>query len=259
MHVHAFSPLEIDQGAQTLGLSLERYLRLLREAGLDSLPGTAAEVLDEDVRAILCPDKVTSHRWLEIMECAHEVGLFSTATIMFGHVDSAPAWVTHWQRVIELQNRTGGFSEVVPLPFVSEGAPLYRRGASRPGPTWREARLMHAVIRLTVGRVIPNVQASWVKLGHQGAVEMLSAGANDLGGVLLNESITRAAGAAHGQMWSPAAIRRAITDAGRVPQQRNTRYDAIHSAIAPIDQADALRWVEENPAGRRATPKRLSV
>ena len=259
MHVHAFSPLEIDQGAQTLGLSLERYLKLLREAGLDSLPGTAAEVLDEDVRAILCPDKVTSHRWLEIMECAHEVGLFSTATIMFGHVDSAPAWVTHWQRVIELQNRTGGFSEVVPLPFVSEGAPLYRRGASRPGPTWREARLMHAVIRLTVGRVIPNVQASWVKLGHQGAVEMLSAGANDLGGVLLNESITRAAGAAHGQMWSPAAIRRAITDAGRVPQQRNTRYDAIHSAIAPIDQADAMRWVEENPAGRRATPKRLSV
>ena len=118
---------------------------------------------------------------------------------------------------------------------------------------------MHAVIRLTVGRVIPNVQASWVKLGHQGAVEMLSAGANDLGGVLLNESITRAAGAAHGQMWSPAAIRGAITDAGRVPQQRNTRYDAIHSAIVPIDQADALRWVEENPAGRRATPKRLSV
>ena len=254
IHVHAFSPLEIDQGAKTLGLSLERYLRLLKEAGLDSLPGTAAEVLDEDVRAILCPDKVTSDRWLEIMECAHEVGLFSTATIMFGHVDSAPAWITHWQRVIELQRRTGGFSEVVPLPFVSEGAPLYRRGESRPGPTWREARLMHAVLRLTVGHVIPNIQASWVKLGRSGALEMLSVGANDLGGVLINESITRAAGSAHGQMWQPEALSQAIVGAGRIPQQRDTRYEPLQANAIGLSPT-SIRWVGETPAGRVATSK----
>ena len=256
MHVHAFSPLEIDQGAKTLGLSLERYLRLLREAGLDSLPGTAAEVLDERVRAMLCPDKVTSDRWLEIMECAHEVGLFSTATIMFGHVDSASAWVTHWQRVIELQRRTGGFTEVVPLPFVSEGAPLYRRGESRPGPTWREARLMHAVLRLTVGHFIPNIQASWVKLGRAGALEILSAGANDLGGVLINESITRAAGAAHGQMWHPEALSQAIVGAGRIPQQRNTRYERLQTSSIDLHPT-AIRWVGETPAGRLATAKTI--
>ncbi len=258
MHVHAFSPLEIDQGAKTLGLSLERYLRLLRDAGLDSLPGTAAEVLDERVRAILCPDKVTSVRWLEIMECAHEVGLFSTSTIMFGHVDSASAWVTHWQRVIELQRRTGGFTEVVPLPFVSEGAPLYRRGESRPGPTWREARLMHAVLRLTVGRFIPNIQASWVKLGRAGALDMLSAGANDLGGVLINESITRAAGAAHGQMWHPEALSQAIVGAGRIPQQRNTRYELLQTSSIDLQPA-AIRWVGETPAGRVATSKTIET
>jgi FO synthase len=258
MHVHAFSPLEIDQGAKTLGLSLERYLGLLKDAGLDSLPGTAAEVLDERVRSILCPDKVTSDRWLEIMECAHEVGLFSTATIMFGHVDSGPAWVTHWQRVIELQRRTGGFTEVVPLPFVSEGAPLYRRGESRPGPTWREARLMHAVLRLTVGRLIPNIQASWVKLGHSGALEMLSAGANDLGGVLINESITRAAGAAHGQMWHPEALSQSIVGTGRIPQQRNTRYEPVQASAIDLHPA-AIRWVGETPAGRLATSKTTRI
>jgi FO synthase len=258
MHVHAFSPLEIDQGAKTLGLSLERYLTLLKDAGLDSLPGTAAEVLDEDVRAILCPDKVTSDRWLEIMECAHEVGLFSTATIMFGHVDSARAWVTHWQRVAELQTRTGGFTEVVPLPFVSEGAPLYRRGESRPGPTWREARLMHAVLRLTVGQCIPNIQASWVKLGHAGALEMLSAGANDLGGVLINESITRAAGAAHGQMWHPEALSQSIVGTGRIPQQRNTRYEPVQASAIDLHPA-AIRWVGETPAGRLATSKTTRI
>lgn len=203
---------------------------------------------------MLCPDKVTSARWLEIMECAHEVGLFSTATIMFGHVDSPSAWVTHWQRVIELQRRTGGFTEVVPLPFVSEGAPLYRRGESRPGPTWREARLMHAVLRLTVGHFIPNIQASWVKLGRAGAQDMLSAGANDLGGVLINESITRAAGAAHGQMWHPEALSQAIVGAGRIPQQRNTRYEPLQTSSIDLQPA-AIRWVCETPAGRVATSK----
>ena len=184
-------------------------------------------MLDADVRRVLCPDKVSTERWLEIMATAHEQGLFSTATIMFGHVDTPAAWVRHWQQIIALQERTGGFSEVVPLPFVAEGAPIFRKGEARSGPTWREARLMHAVIRLTVGRVIPNVQASWVKLGHEGAIKMLSTGANDLGGVLINESITRAAGASHGQMWSAEAMRDAISACGRYPQQRNTRYEPV--------------------------------
>ena len=259
IHVHAFSPLEIDQGASTLNLPLDQYLSMLKEAGLDSLPGTAAEVLDERVRDILCPDKVSAERWLEIMECAHDLGLSSTATIMFGHVDSPSSWVNHWQRVIRLQERTHGFTEVVPLPFVSDGAPIYRRGEARPGPTWREARLMHAVLRLTLGRVIANVQASWVKLGRQGALEILSAGANDLGGVLINESITRAAGAAHGQMWTPTDIEQAIVDAGRAPMQRNTRYERAVSKAAGQLRSDAIKWVSHTPAGRYANPKYSSA
>jgi len=219
------------------------------------LPGTAAEVLDAGVRDILCPDKVSAERWLEVMEAAHEQGLFSTATIMFGHVDTPDSWVTHWQRVIALQERTGGFTEVVPLPFVSEGAPIYRRGQSRPGPTWREARLMHAIIRLTVGRVIPNLQASWVKLGRQGALQMLNAGANDLGGVLINESITRAAGASHGQSWAARDIEQAVQNLGRVPQQRNTRYHPV-CAAHPVDaELQRIQLVTQTPAGRQATNK----
>ena len=265
MHIHAFSPLEIDQGAQTLNMPVDEYLGLLKAMGLDSLPGTAAEVLDADVRRVLCPDKVSTERWLEIMATAHEQGLFSTATIMFGHVDKPAAWVRHWQQIIALQERTGGFSEVVPLPFVAEGAPIFRKGEARPGPTWREARLMHAVIRLTVGRVIPNVQASWVKLGHEGASEMLSAGANDLGGVLINESITRAAGAAHGQMWSAEAMRDVISACGRCPQQRNTRYEPVVPSVPSVPSVPGssaiapLQWVTPTPAGRRATSKKRAA
>ena len=259
MHIHAFSPLEIDQGAQTLNMPVDEYLGLLKAMGLDSLPGTAAEVLDADVRRVLCPDKVSTERWLEIMAAAHEQGLFSTATIMFGHVDTPAAWVRHWQQIIDLQERTGGFSEVVPLPFVAEGAPIFRKGEARPGPTWRESRLMHAVIRLTVGRMIPNVQASWVKLGHEGAIEMLSAGANDRGGVLINESITRAAGAAHGQMWSAEAMRDAVSACGRYPQQRNTRYEPVALSVPGSSAMSPLQWVTPTPAGRRATSKKSAA
>ena len=258
IHVHAFSPLEVDHGASTLGLPVDRYLSMLKEAGLDSLPGTAAEVLDEGVRQTLCPDKVSATRWLEIMEAAHEQGLFSTVTIMFGHVDSPMSWANHWLRIIGLQERTGGFTEVVPLPFVSNGAPIYRRGEARPGPTWREARLMHAVVRLTTGRVIPNLQASWVKLGRTGALEMLSAGANDLGGALINESITRAAGAMHGQMWSDTAMRAAIQGLGRPAQQRSTRYQPLRSSTAGLVPNSELIPVVQTAAGRHANSKRVS-
>ncbi|MFI4994159.1 MAG: 5-amino-6-(D-ribitylamino)uracil--L-tyrosine 4-hydroxyphenyl transferase CofH [Hyphomicrobiales bacterium] len=224
IHVHAFSPLEIWHGAQTLGLALRDYLARLKDAGLASLPGTAAEILDDEVRDILCPDKVSTAEWLEVMEAAHAVGLKSTATIMFGHVDHYRHWARHILRVRELQARTGGFTEFVPLPFVHMEAPIYLKGQSRKGPTFREAILMHAVARLALDPVITNIQASWVKMGPEGAALCLEAGANDFGGVLMDESITRAAGAAHGQEISAEAMQRLIGAAGREPRQRTTDY-----------------------------------
>jgi len=224
IHVHAFSPLEIWHGAQTLGLPLRDYLTRLKAAGLASLPGTAAEILDDEVRAILCPDKITTAQWFMVMEEAHGVGLESTATIMFGHVDRYRHWARHILRVRELQERSGGFTEFVPLPFVHMEAPIYLKGGSRRGPTFREAVLMHAVSRLALDPVIINIQASWVKMGPEGAVLCLAAGANDLGGVLMNESITRAAGAAHGQELGVGEMRRLISSIGRIASERRTDY-----------------------------------
>jgi FO synthase len=227
MHVHAFSPLEIWHGATTLGLSLHAYLTRLKAAGLASLPGTAAEILDDEVRAILCPDKITTAQWFEVMETAHDVDLKSTATIMFGHVDGYRHWARHLLGVRRLQAKTKGFTEFVPLPFVHMEAPIYLKGQARKGPTLREALLMHAVARLALYPEILNVQASWVKMGPEGAVACLAAGANDLGGVLMNESITRAAGAMHGQEIGAAELEAMIRGAGRVPQQRTTLYQPV--------------------------------
>ena len=225
IHMHAFSPLEIWHGAETLGLPLRDYLASLKAAGLSSLPGTAAEILDDEVRAVLCPDKIKTAQWLEVMQTAHAVGLRSTATIMFGHIDGYRHWARHLLRVRELQDRTGGFTEFVPLPFVHMEAPIYLRGRSRKGPTFREAVLMHAVARLVLDPVIPNIQASWMKMGPDGAALCLAAGANDMGGVLMNESITRAAGAVHGQELSADDLQRLIHAAGRTPRRRTTLYD----------------------------------
>ncbi len=224
MHIHAFSPLEVWQGARTLGLPLREFLQRLKAAGLNSLPGTAAEILDDEVRAILCPDKIDTAEWLEVIRTAHAVGLKTTATIMFGHVDHPRHWARHLQRVRQLQVEGGGITEFVPLPFVGAEAPLYRRGGARNGPTFREAVLMHAVARLVLHGQIDNIQTSWVKMGHAGAQACLAAGANDLGGTLMNESITRAAGAQHGQELPPGAMESLITSAGRTPQQRTTLY-----------------------------------
>ncbi len=224
LHVHAFSALEVWQGAATLGVPLDEYLGRLRDVGLASLPGTAAEILDDEVRRVLCPDKVTTGQWLEVHEIAHEAGLRSTATIMFGHVDTPRSWARHLLRVRELQARTGGFTELVPLPFVHMEAPIYLKGRSRSGPTFREALLVHAVARLALHPHITNVQASWVKLGVDGATAALRAGCNDLGGTLMNESISRAAGASHGQELPPERMEEAIRAAGRVPRQRTTLY-----------------------------------
>jgi FO synthase len=224
LHVHAFSALEVWQGAATLGLPLDEYLPLLREAGLASLPGTAAEILDDEVRRVLCPDKVTTAQWLEVHEQAHRAGLRSTATIMFGHVDAPRNWSRHLLRIRDLQRRTGGFTELVPLPFVHMEAPIYLKGLARRGPTFREALLVHAVARLVLQPWVENVQASWVKLGVAGAQEALRCGANDLGGTLMNESISRAAGAEHGQELPPERMEEAIRAAGRVPRMRTTLY-----------------------------------
>lgn len=224
MHIHAFSPLEIMNGAETLGLTVPQFLQQLKEAGLSTLPGTAAEILSDDIRAIICPDKLTTRQWLEVVGAAHELGLPTTATIMFGHVDTYRHWAMHLLHVLELQRRTGGITEFVPLPFVAGEAPIYRRGQSRRGPTFREAVLMHAVSRLVLSPLILNIQTSWVKMGLDGARVCLQAGANDIGGTLMNESITRAAGAIHGQEMTPEILQRTIRSCGRSPRQRNTLY-----------------------------------
>ena len=227
LHVHAFSPLEILHGARTLGLSLESYLLELKQAGLGTLPGTAAEILDDEVRRILCPDKLTTAEWLEVVKTAHKVGLRTTATIMFGHVDGPVNWARHLLRLRDLQEGTGGITEFVPLPFVCQEAPLYRRGRARKGPTFRETALMHAVSRLALHPQVSNIQASWVKLGPEGVRACLDVGVNDLGGTLMNESISRAAGAVHGQEFTAAALRRLILSAGRTPRQRTTTYEPV--------------------------------
>jgi FO synthase len=224
LHVHAFSALEVWQGAATLGLPLEDYLGLLKAEGLASLPGTAAEILDDEVRRVICPDKVTTNQWLEVHDAAHRAGLRSTTTVMFGSVEGPRSWARHLVHLREQQTRSGGFTEFVPLPFVHMEAPIYLKGLARPGPTFREALLMHAVARLALHPHITNIQASWVKLGIEGAQAVLRAGANDLGGTLMNESISRAAGASHGQEMPPERMEAAIRALGREARQRTTLY-----------------------------------
>ncbi|WP_404479252.1 5-amino-6-(D-ribitylamino)uracil--L-tyrosine 4-hydroxyphenyl transferase CofH [Novosphingobium sp. BL-52-GroH] len=230
IHVHAFSPLEILHGAQTLGLPVAEFLAQLKAAGLSTLPGTAAEILDPEVRAILCPDKLTGDEWIGLMRAAHEQGLPTTATIMFGHVDHYRHWARHLLAVRGLQQETGGFTEFVPLPFVHMEAPIWLRGKARSGPSWREALLMHAVARIVLGDVIPNIQASWVKLGPDGAAQALLAGANDLGGVLMDESITRVAGGVNGQCLDARGMADLAASIGRTAEQRTTLYGRVTSA-----------------------------
>jgi FO synthase len=199
LHVHGFSALEVTEGARRLGEPLADYLSRLFEAGLRSLPGTAAEILDDEIRRQICPDKVTTEEWLFAHETAHRAGLRSNVTIMHGTVEGPVHWARHLVRTAELQRRTGGFTEFVPLPFVHMAAPLYLQRRSRRGPTFREVLLMHAVGRIAYRGLIDNVQASWVKVGTDGVRQLLQAGVNDLGGTLMEENISRAAGASHGQ------------------------------------------------------------
>src|ERR1700761_3496416 len=240
MHIHAFSSLEVQQGAATLGIPIPEFLERLKEAGLGTLPGTAAEVLDDEVRDVLCHDKLNTQEWLDVMEAAHSVGFRTTSTIMFGHIERPEHWARHILRIRALQARTGGFTEFVPLPFVHMEAPMYLKGMARKGPTFREAVLMHAVARLALHPVLTNIQVSWVKLGREGLKLCLNAGANDMGGTLMNESISRAAGTEHGQELPPEDMETLIRSLGRSPRQRNTVYGPVSA--------------EREAAGRNAAP-----
>jgi FO synthase len=252
MHVHAFSPLEISHGAQTLGLSVAAFLQRLHKAGLGSLPGTAAEILDDAVRARICPDKLKTAEWLDVVSTAHAVGLRTTATIMFGHVEDTRAWATHLLHLRDLQERTGGLTEFVPLPFVHMEAPMYLKGGARRGPTWRETVLMHAVARLAFHPLVTNIQASWVKAGPAGVARLLAAGVNDCGGTLMNESISRAAGTQHGQELPPEAMEAMIRAAGRAPRQRTTLYRAVDAERTRVSfDAPALAPVVQTPVRTR--------
>ena len=227
IHVHAFSALEVFEGARRSGQDLTTYLTRLKTAGLKTLPGTAAEILDDPVRRILCPDKLSSDQWLDVHRAAHSVGLNSNITIMFGAVEDPSSWATHLMRTLDLQVETGGFTEFVPLPFVHMATPLFLRGKSRKGPTFREAVLMHAVARLHYATLIDNIQVSWVKMGVEGSRRILQAGANDVGGTLMDENISRAAGAVHGQAMDVAMLEGLVAPLGRPLHQRTTLYQAL--------------------------------
>jgi FO synthase len=229
IHIHGFTALEVTEGARRLGEPLDSYLRRLMDAGLKTLPGTAAEILDDDIRAILCPDKVNTEEWLFAHRTAHSVGLRSNITIMFGAVEQPVHWARHLVRTRDLQKETGGFTEFVPLPFVHMASPIYLQRKSRRGPTFRETLLMHAVGRIAYHGWVPNIQASWVKTGGEGVAQLLQAGVNDLGGTLMDENISRAAGASHGQMMDEAgfaAIVAGLPD-GRRLEQRTTLYGRV--------------------------------
>ncbi len=227
IHVHGFTALEVTEGARRLEEPLDRYLRRLMDAGLRSLPGTAAEILDDEIREVICPDKIDTDEWLEAHRTAHGLGLRSNVTIMFGSVEQPVHWARHLVRTRDLQKQTGGFTEFVPLPFVHMAAPIYLQKRSRRGPTFREALLMHAVGRIAYHGWIHNIQASWVKLGMDGAAQMLRAGVNDLGGTLINENISRAAGASHGQEATEDDLRALCEPLGRPLRQRTTLYDLV--------------------------------
>jgi FO synthase len=224
MHVHAFSPMEIVTASAKAGVSIHDWLVALKEAGLDTIPGTAAEILDDDVRWVLTKGKLPASAWVQVVETAHALGIRSSSTMMYGHVDHSRHWLGHLRVLAGVQDRTGGFTEFVALPFVHTNSPIYLAGVARPGPTWRENRVVHAMARLLLHGRIPNIQCSWVKLGDQGTVSMLQGGCNDLGGTLMEETISRMAGSAHGSARTIAQLEAIATAAGRKARQRTTAY-----------------------------------
>jgi FO synthase subunit 2 len=251
LHLHAFSPEEVKYGAGLLGIPIRAYLEELKQAGLGSLPGTSAEVLDDAVRAKIAPGRISTAEWVELVSTAHAIGLPTTSTLMFGHVETDAERMGHLALLRSIQKKTGGFTEFVPLSFVAAEAPMYLKGLIpdvRPGPTGDEVTRLYAIARLMLGATIRNIQASWVKEGIDKARELLSCGVNDLGGTLLNESISTAAGAGHGQFMSPRKLREAIRAAGREPAQRDTRYRILRR-FGPGDEVEeALDRIEDPSA-----------
>jgi FO synthase len=238
LHIHAFSPFEIQYASQLLRKSPEDVLRELKDAGLGSIPGTAAEILDTEVRQILTKNKLSAEAWVHIIKTAHRIGLRSTSTIMYGHVDAPHHWAAHMALLRDIQRETGGFTEFVPLGFIHQNTRLYAEGLARPGPTGMENIKMHAVARLMLGQDIPNLQVSWVKLGLGMSQMCLNAGANDFGGTLINERISRMAGATNGQYIPPAEFERLILDIGRIPAERTTLYNIVYEGRRHYDPAD---------------------
>jgi FO synthase len=229
-HIHAFSPFEIWYGHKKRRMSVEDYLRDLKEQGLGTIPGTAAEILDTDIRKRLTRNKLSTEAWVSIVKAAHRVGLRSTSTIMYGHIDSPKHWVAHMALLRDIQKETGGFTEFVPLPYVHYDNPLFREeDDARPGPTEDETTHLYAVARLMFAGWIDNIQVSWPKLGPEGAQQMLSSGANDMGGTLMNERITTASGGHFGQEVTPLEMVKIIRAAGRIPVQRNTLYETLET------------------------------
>jgi FO synthase subunit 2 len=252
LHIHAFSPEEVKYGAQLMNLSLADYLTELKREGIGSLPGTSAEILDDSVRKRLAGGRITTAEWIEVITTAHRIGIPTTATLMYGHIETPLERMRHLQLLREIQERTGGFTEFVPLSFVHAEAPLHFKHMVpdvRPGPTGHDVTRLIAISRLMLGASFKNIQTSWVKEGIRQAQWLLDCGANDLGGTLMNESISTSAGAMHGQLMRPAELRRVIRDAGRVPVQRNTKYEALHvfdgdEASDPPSPLDAIEDAE---------------
>ena len=248
VHVHAFSPEEVLYGATRSGISILDYLVALKEAGLGSLPGTSAEILDQDVRDRISPGRITVRQWIEVITTAHGLGIPTTSTIMYGHMESPVHWVKHMNLLRDIQHDTSGFTEFVPLSMVHQEAPMYHHrlvSDLRPGPSGNEVVKMHAVARLMLGASIKNIQSSWVKEGPKLAQYLLSAGANDVGGTLMNESISTSAGAQYGQLIQPRELRRLIRDVSRTPAQRNTKYDLLKVFKPDVDEASPLDLVED--------------
>jgi 7,8-didemethyl-8-hydroxy-5-deazariboflavin synthase CofH subunit len=242
MHLHAFSPEEVLYGSTRSGLPIPDYLAALKGAGLGTLPGTSAEILDQEIRDIIARGRITVDQWVEVITTAHAQGIRTTSTIMYGHVERPDHWIRHMNLLRSIQKDTGGFTEFVPLSLIHQEAPMYRQGlvaGVRPGATGIEVVKMHAIARLFLGPTFRNIQCSWVKEGPKLAQCLLTAGANDMGGTLINESISTSAGAGYGQLVPPAELRRLIRDAGRVPAQRNTEYDLIKVYGTEVDEADS--------------------
>ncbi len=262
LHIHAFSPEEVLYGVTRSGLSIREYLIELRAAGLGTLPGTSAEILDDEIRDAISKGRISTRQWLEVITTAHSLGIRTTSTIMYGHIETPAHWVRHMALLRDVQKDTGGFTEFVPLSLIHQEAPMYRRGlvpATRPGATGAEVVRMHALARLMLGPTFRNIQSSWVKEGPKLAQLLLTTGANDLGGTLINESISTSAGAPHGQLVAPTELRRMVRDLGRIPAQRSTTYDILRVYADPHDnEPDPLAAVQD-PEARFGSYRRLTA